>query len=739
MDDDNNGLQSVTGGLVISPLIQLVEGSEPTDGTTETGRGNFLDNGSDADADMTIDFGFLPAQSIAGNVWLDVNGNGVLNPEDTNRLSGVIVVLFTTNGVPLATNVTTASGAYLFTNVPPGDYVVVEFDSAGYVSTGDTGGTNDNRIPVTMAAGGVSLWNDFLDAQAVTIGDFVWVDTNRDGVQGGGEPGLGGVEVVLYRTNSGAGTLTAVATNLSFASGAYSFTNQLPGSYVIGFGLPGGFAYTTPNAGADTNLDSNALTNNGQTAVFTLLSGQTNNSIDAGFVQLVALGNLVFHDVNGDGIFNAGDSGAPSVSVELYTNGQTAGVSIPVATTDTDANGNYYFDGLIPGTYFVHIAAHEFQAGGHLIGAHNSLSTLTGDFEDHGIYDNQPEVNGISTPLVTLAIGTMPTGENTTGYPGSVPDTNHNFLIDLGFVPATNQVLIGDLVFQDTNNNGHRDPGEPGINGVVVELWAVGVGPGGTDVLVETQTTSTLGGNPGSYLFVKPPGTFYVKIPAVNFAPGGALVGLPQSSSSVSAGNNNNHGAQSGGNGTAAVAAPVTLADQQNDFKQDFGFTAPVTIGDFVWVDTNGNGVQDGGEPGLAGVEIVLYGTNSGLGTLTALATNTSSAGGAYSFTNVPPGDFVVSFGLPSGYRYTTPNAGGDTNLDSNALTNNGQTVVFTLTSGQTNNSIDAGYFLPAQIVGSVRLDLNGNGVADGDDTNGIPTVTISVYDANSNLDFMYL
>jgi hypothetical protein len=65
-------------------------------------------------------------------------------------------------------------------------------------------------------------------------------------------------------------------------------------------------------------------------------------------------------------------------------------------------------------------------------------------------------------------------------------------------------------------------------------------------------------------------------------------------------------------------------------------FTAPLEIGDRVWEDSNGNGVQDAGELGKAGVTLELY---DAAGTV-LLATTTTDANGHYSFneTNVPGG-----------------------------------------------------------------------------------------------------
>ena len=63
---------------------------------------------------------------------------------------------------------------------------------------------------MTVSSGATGTAN-YLDAQPVTIGDYVWVDADGNGLQDTNEVGLAGVTVVLYRTNSGLGTLTAVA------------------------------------------------------------------------------------------------------------------------------------------------------------------------------------------------------------------------------------------------------------------------------------------------------------------------------------------------------------------------------------------------------------------------------------------------------------------------------------------------------------------------------------------------
>lgn len=107
-------------------------------------------------------------------------------------------------------------------------------------------------------------------------------------------------------------------------------------------------------------------------------------------------------------------------------------------------------------------------------------------------------------------------------------------------------------------------------------------------------------------------------------------------------------------------------------------------IGDRVWEDSNGNGIQDTGESGLPNVTVELYQGNT-------LVTSTSTdASGIYTFT-VAPGDYSVKFIAPMGYVFTQPNQGGDDTADSDADPVTGETATFTITSGQVDTSWDAG------------------------------------------------
>jgi hypothetical protein len=113
------------------------------------------------------------------------------------------------------------------------------------------------------------------------------------------------------------------------------------------------------------------------------------------------------------------------------------------------------------------------------------------------------------------------------------------------------------------------------------------------------------------------------------------------------------------------------------------------TLGDFVWVDEDDDSLQDPGESGLGNVTVYLY--DSG-GTL--VRTTQTDATGHYLFVNLDPGDYYVQFVLPTGYWFVDQDANGNTDdtFDSDAdPSNDGKTVVTTLTSGENDLTWDAG------------------------------------------------
>src|SRR5205085_1469737 len=73
-----------------------------------------------------------------------------------------------------------------------------------------------------------------------------------------------------------------------------------------------------------------------------------NLTVDFGFYTPASVGNYVWFDRNGNGIFDAGETPIAGVTVTLYDDKGNV-----VATTQTDANGFYSFVNLPPGAYVI--------------------------------------------------------------------------------------------------------------------------------------------------------------------------------------------------------------------------------------------------------------------------------------------------------------------------------------------------------------------------------------------------
>jgi hypothetical protein len=120
--------------------------------------------------------------------------------------------------------------------------------------------------------------------------------------------------------------------------------------------------------------------------------------------------------------------------------------------------------------------------------------------------------------------------------------------------------------------------------------------------------------------------------------------------------------------------------------------TAGRSLGDFVWNDLNQNGIQDAGEPGMAGVTVNLWSTNAACEPVEVIASTATDSNGYYSFTGLMMGNYRVQFVLPAGHEFTLQHVGLDQGLDSNPDPATGVTGCITLGS-ENNMTVDAGIY----------------------------------------------
>jgi len=148
----------------------------------------------------------------------------------------------------------------------------------------------------------------------------------------------------------------------------------------------------------------------------------------------------------------------------------------------------------------------------------------------------------------------------------------------------------------------------------------------------------------------------------------------------------------------------------------------PATVGNLAWLDVNGNGIQDNGEPGLAGVHISLHKADG-----TLVETAVSDAGGQYLFTDVLPGTYYLQVTVPAGYMLTRSNQGTDDTLDSDVYTDTLHTDVFSVGEGATLTGWDVGFIPLGHIGGIAWIDPNANAVKDATETTYVPGVPVHV------------
>ncbi|EGQ4144080.1 carboxypeptidase regulatory-like domain-containing protein, partial [Staphylococcus pseudintermedius] len=460
------------------------------------------------------------------------------------------------------------------------------------------------------------------------LGDYVWIDQNNDGIQNQGEAAVKGVKVTLTKPDGSTMTTT------TDENGKYLFTGLENGEYTVTFSeLPEGYVPTKTQAGGNTELDSNGLESK------VTINNANNYSTDLGIVKpepqpepqpaTYELGDYVWFDYNKDGIQNKGEAAVEGVTVTLTKpDGSTM-------TTKTDKDGKYLFTGLENGEYTVTFS--ELPEG------YEPTKTQVGD--------DKLDSNGLESK-VTI-------------------DNANNYSVDLGIVkpevvpPMEDAKFnLGDKVWEDLNKDGIQNSNEPGISGVTVTLTK----EDGTTVTAKTD-------DQGNYKFTDlPNGKYTVTFETPDgYEPTKANVG--------------DDALDSDGKTVEVVI------NNKDDMTIDSGFHKPeeveppkveatFNLGDKVWEDLNKDGIQNSNEPGIGGVTVTLTKEDG------TTVTTTTDENGNYKFTELPNGEYTVTFETPKGYEATKTNVGDD------ALDSDGQTVKVII-NNKDDMTIDSGFHKP--------------------------------------------
>ncbi|HCZ1213655.1 TPA: carboxypeptidase regulatory-like domain-containing protein, partial [Staphylococcus aureus] len=559
-------------------LVQMATLSSTGNKSVSTGNALGFTNNQSGGAGQEV-------YKIGNYVWEDTNKNGVQELGEKG-VGNVTVTVFDNNtNTKVGEAVTKEDGSYLIPNLPNGDYRV-EFSNLpkGYEVTPSKQGNNEeldsNGLSSVITVNG----KDNLSADLgiykpkYNLGDYVWEDTNKNGIQDQDEKGISGVTVTLKDENGN--VLKTVTTD---ADGKYKFTDLDNGNYKVEFTTPEGYTPTTVTSGSDIEKDSNGLTTTG------VINGADNMTLDSGFYKTPKynLGNYVWEDTNKDGKQDSTEKGISGVTVTLKNeNGEV------LQTTKTDKDGKYKFTGLENGTYKV-----EFETPS------GYTPTQVGSGTDEGIDSN---------------------GTSTTG----VIKDKDNDTIDSGFYKPTYN--LGDYVWEDTNKNGVQDKDEKGISGVTVTLKDE------NDKVLKTVTTD----ENGKYQFTDlNNGTYKVEFET----PSG------YTPTSVTSGNDT----EKDSNGLTTTGV---IKDADN-MTLDSGFykTPKYSLGDYVWYDSNKDGKQDSTEKGIKDVKVTLLNEKGEV-----IGTTKTDENGKYCFDNLDSGKYKVIFEKPAGLTQTGTNTTED-------------------------------------------------------------------------------
>ena len=657
-------------------------------------------NLADAENNPTLDFGYsTPAEGKIGDyVWLDTDKDGIQDAGEAG-INGVTVNLIDSNGSIIATTETANGGAnmsngyYLFTGVEAGDYTVEVVDDTGPLSTlnaSPAGAGNDNTVDsdgvngeasASLALGTETIssidFGYFADPTGV-LGDRVWNDLNRNGIQDASELGLGlnGVTVILKDSFG-----TPIGSTTTSGDGNYLFEGLAEGNYIVEIDdstLPSGFVAADDLAGTDTGVDSN-----GSPSPAALNSDSDSDlSIDFGYHLPCtgSIGDYIFKDSNGNGLQDTDEVGINGVKISLVNDqGTVVAMTLSGVNPDNGAMGYYSFDAVCAGNYEIRIDSSTAPAG----------FTLT---QSDAGQDDSVDSDGDVVSVTLTSDDTVITN------------------VDAGYIPPGNGV-IGNYVWNDSDRDGNQDSGEVGINGVTVELY-----DGNGDYLATTTTgIDPTTGTSGFYEFTGLlAGSYEVRV-VESSLPEGFVATTALASDDESDSN-------------GSPASTVLITENSIDRSIDFGYYSENigSIGNFVWNDSNANGIQESGEPGIDGVRVVLRDANGNV-----VATEFTANGGQYLFDGLAPGEYSVEVDSSSsaldGFSASPVNQ-GSSDLDSDT-----SPVSVNLGLGEENLTLDFGYNRPGAIGDKVYYDSNGNGVQDLGEP-GLEGVTVTLLDSTGSV-----
>lgn len=627
-------------------LYVTVRLNDGTDGKTITNNVEFKDlppydvnlNNNKASTTITV------KHRLSGKVYFDKNDSSSYTAGEEG-FNGVTVNLVNEAGAVVATTTTDADGNYSFTGLNAGTYtvkVVKDGELANLTQTEDPDGTKDN------ASGAITLNTDNPVRENVNFGYVkkhaisgnIYLDENRDKTKNGDDVNLSGVMVTLV---DGSGNV--VATTTTDASGNYNFPGLTDGTYTVKVDTTGKLA------GLEQTEDPSGAKNSQSTPITFTRNDPDVTNVNFGYVPDYSIAGNVYRDSNRSESKDATETVFQGVTVNLVDASGNV-----VATTTTDADGNYSFSKLPAGDYTVKVVKD------------GAIKDMDQTEDPDGTKDN--------------ASGKISIGADNPTQTG----------VNFGYNP--NNTIKGS-VYRDDNRSSSRDGSEEGYQGQTVQL----LDQDGN--VVATTTTAA----DGSYSFEHlPDGTYSVK--AVK---DGALTDTEQTEDPDGTKDN--------------ASEPITL-DPTQSVKEgvNFGYVPDYSLSGTIYRDGNRSASHDSTENPYAGVTVNLLDSAGNV-----VATTTTDANGAYSFSKLPAGDYRVKVDTTGTLK------GLDQTEDPDGVADSTSGTISLNNTNRTQSGVNFGYIENNSISGTIFRDEARNGVKDPSDPR-FPSVKVTLIDENGNV-----
>ena len=671
---------------------------------------------------------------ITGTVFEDADYNGVWNGKE-KAISGLKVSAVDADGHVGASDTTGAKGSYKLSGILPGRYTVQVQRKKGYGFTRlrdqEKGG---NHVAMLQGEAGVTaaldvaMGESYSDINAgmlpsSTVSGQLFYDSNDNGLWDENEPGAVQVQVRLYSQAAEMDLIQNVQPD-----GSYFFDGVMPGEYTLTYLLPEHYEMAHTAQGGNTVSHNGAQT---QTDAFQVTMGEKVTLPLAGAVELGSYEGVAFHDVNGNGVQDAGEE--PMAGVRLAFTGTQS------AEAETGSDGSFHIRGLRPGSYSLmaqapegYIFSHSPDSDGVLWPAEGQVTladfpwaalaghskkalgvarpaTIEGQvWMDENQDGKQQEqewiVSGLTLNLTDEASGetvaTVRTDEKGFRFekvrPGSYTvsfslpeqaspagEAAGTFVLSGGQMRQTGLIVdegrqvtgLQTGLVSRTSIAGHAYLDESGarspVTGLAVQLWKDGK-PIGKTVTDENGAYRFDGLWPGQYEMQaeKPSGMIFVRPGDPNYQDGASAILTSE--------------------GDAGSSGSFTLEMAKHQLEKNILYIKPAKVGDLAWLDENGNGLLDGEEKRLPGVTIALVQNGQ------TMYETTTDAYGYYLLDNVYPGEYVLQAKADPALTPTTPVpqlriissclTGGDGSL--------AESDAFQVVSGSNNRDFDVGYVL---------------------------------------------